>query len=91
MFNLDLDKDGLILITDDAGYRLVLRPVGSTGELLVKILAARKMGRNKIGEMGAPFQEQVFDMEKEMARLRKAKAIAAIAAIPGISAEDIDI
>lgn len=90
MFNLDLDKDGLILITDDSGYRLVLRPIGGTAELLVQILSARKMGRTKIGEAGAPFQSQVFDMEKEMARLRKAKA-STIIAETGIDTEGLDI
>ena len=90
MFNLDLDKDGLILITDEGGYRLVLRPVGSTGELLVKILIARKMGRTKIGEEGAPFQSQIFDMEKEMARLRKQKA-EAVLINHSIDTEGLDI
>lgn len=90
MFNLDLDKDGLILITDDSGYRLVLRPVGSTGELLIKILIARKMGRTKIGEEGAPLQSQVIDIEKEMARLRKAKASAVLTSV-NVDTSELDI
>lgn len=90
MFNLDLDKDGLILITDEGGYRLVLRPVGGTGELLAKILIARKMGRTKIGEEGAPFQSQVIDMEKEIARLRKQKA-EAVLINHSIDTEGLDI
>lgn len=90
MFNLDLDKDGLLLITDEGGYRLVLRPVGGTGELLAKILIARKMGRTKIGEEGAPFQSQIFDMEKEIARLRKQKA-EAVLINHSIDTEGLDI
>ena len=90
MFNLDLDKDGLLLITDENGYRLVLRPVGGTAELLMKILIGRKMGRTKIGQDGAPFQSQVFDMEREMARLRQAKATTVLADTP-IDTEGLDI
>ena len=90
MFNLDLDKDGLILITDNEGYRLVLHPIGGTAELLVKILTARKMGRTKIGQEGAPFQSQVFDMEKEMERLRKQKAAALLSGL-NIDVGELDL
>lgn len=89
MFNLDLDPSGLILISDESGYRLVLRPVGSTGELLVKILIERKMGRTKLGEGGAPTQAQVFNTENEMSRLRQERAREALSQSP-IDAE-IDI
>lgn len=90
MFNLDLTADGLILITDEGGYRLVLRPVGGTGELLAKILLARKLGQTKIGQPGAPFQSQVIDIEKEMARLRKAKASAALSSV-NVDTSELDI
>lgn len=90
MFNLDIQPDGNLLITDDSGYRLVLRPVGGTGELLAKILLARKMGRTKIGQEGAPFQSQVFDMEKEMERLRKQKAAALLSGL-NIDVGELDL
>lgn len=82
MFSLDLDPSGLILITDESGYRLVLRPIGPTAELLCKILIERKMGHTKLGEGGAPTQAQVFNTENEMARLRQERAREAIAASP---------
>lgn len=90
MFSLDIQPDGNLLITDEAGYHLVLRPVGGTGELLAKILLARKFGERKIGSAGAPFQSQVFDMEKEMARLRKQKALSTLAELP-IEIGELDI
>lgn len=90
MFNLDLDAEGRIIISDDGGYRLVLRPVGGTAEILVGILQARKMGLTKIGQKGAPFQSQVFDMEKEMTRIRKAKAEAQLEAL-GIDVGELDL
>lgn len=90
MFNLDLEPSGLLVITDEGGYRLVLRPIGPTGELLARILIDRKMGRTKLGTGGAPTQAQSFNMEKEMERLRKAKAQAALTVLP-IETGEIDI
>lgn len=90
MFNLDLDTEGRLIITDEGGYRLVLRPVGGTGELLAKILLARKMGQAKIGQPGAPFQSQVIDMEREMLRLRKQKADTLIADL-GLNPGELDL
>jgi hypothetical protein len=74
MFNLDLDTEGRLVVSDDHGYRLVLRPVGGTAELLCKILIARKMGQSKLGEAGAPLQSQVTNLSEQIDLVRKRKA-----------------
>jgi hypothetical protein len=84
---IDLDNNGCILISDDDGYRLVLRPIGPTAELLYKILVARKMGRTKIGEEGAPIQSSISLSDQiDLVRKRKAEE-----ARRGLPAPDLEL
>lgn len=76
ILHLDLDNRGCIVIFDNTGYRLVLRPIGPTAELLYKILVARHMGKTKLGEAGAPIQSSVTLSEQiDLVRKRKAEEV----------------
>lgn len=84
---IDLDNHGCMVISDDDGYRLVLRPIGPTAELLYKILVARAMGETKIGQAGAPFQSQVPNLSDQIDLIRKRKAEEARKALPAADLE----
>lgn len=83
---IDLDNNGRLVISDDDGYRLVLRPVGPTAELLYKILVERKMGRTKLGQGGAPIQSSV-SLSEQIDLVRKRKAEEARKSLPAADVE----
>lgn len=85
--SLELDGHGHIVLGDDDGYRLVLRPIGPTAELLYKILVARVMGQRKIGQPGAPTQAQVPSLMEQIDIVRKRKAEEARRALPASDLE----
>jgi len=83
---IDLDNNGCILISDEDGYRLVLRPIGPTAELLYKILVARKMGKTKLGQEGAPVQSSI-SLSDQIDLIRKRKAEEARRSLPAPDVE----
>lgn len=83
---LDLDNKGCIVLSAEDGYRLVLRPVGRTAELMYKILVERKMGRSKLGQGGAPIQSTV-SLNEQIDLIRKRKAEEARKSLPASDVE----
>ena len=84
---IDLDNHGCMVISDEAdGYRLVLRPVGRTAELIYKILVERKMGRSKLGQAGAPIQSTI-SLNDQIDLIKKRKAEELVRSLPGADVE----
>jgi hypothetical protein len=84
---IGLDNNGNLLLTDDQNYRLVLRPVGTTGEFLYKVLVARQMQQTELGQPGAPTQHEVESLSDQINMLRKRKAEEARKALPAANVE----
>lgn len=85
---IDLDPAGCLILSDETGYRLILRPIGPTGDLIASILLQRQMGLTKLGQLGAPTQVQIDEMTVQNFYKKAAKK--KLTELPGAN-EDFDL